>query len=449
MQFLEMNLLAGSATTRRLRFLLALATLLCALSAHSEVVTVASSLPKELLAVYKRAIEEEHPEIRVQYVNFPATHTLSFLRDRPPGNRPDVFWGSAPDTFLLLKRHNLLEALGKVGAPEIPEYIGHLRINEAQGYFKGQALSGYGIMWNVRYLKARGIPPPSDWHDLAKPEYSGHVIMASPARSSTAHLMVEAMLQEKGWQEGWAQILRIAANCGQIADRSAGVPSAVSNGRSGIGLVVDFLGQAARQAGNPVEFAYTRPTIVSVANIALINGAKNPDGGKRFIDFTLSAAGQALLLRPEIGRLPVLPSSYAKQKDAYAYPRIDEVLMQSIAAYDPRVSEIRYQAVGAMFDQLITYRHHDLADINRLIRKAQEVLTRHPDPSADALIDKAQALIFTPPISEPRILKLNKSTGTPADIAQLATLEAEWGRLASDNYAQARRLAEQALRRTR
>lgn len=430
------------------RRLLALATLLCALSAHSEVITVASSLPRELLAVYKRAIEEQHPNIRVQYVNFPATHTVSFLRDRPPGNRPDVFWGSAPDTFLLLKHHDLLEALGKVGAPEIPEYIGHLRINEAQGYFKGQALSGYGIMWNVRYLKARNIPPPSDWHDLAKPDYFGHVIMASPARSSTTHLMLEAMLQEKGWQEGWAQILRIAANCGHIAERSAGVPSAVSNGRFGAGLVVDFLGLSARQAGNPVEFSYTRPTIVSVANIGLIKGAKNPDGGKRFIDFALSATGQALLRRPEIGRLPVLPGSYAKQKDAYPYPQINDVLTQSIATYDPRVSETRYQAIGAMFDQLITYRHHDLTDINRLIHKARDTLSRHPDPTAAALVDKAQALIFTPPISETRIQKLNKSAGTPADIAQLATLEAEWGRLASDNYARARRLAEQALSRT-
>lgn len=439
-----------STMTRRLLRCLAFGiALLGAISAHGEVITVASSLPKDFLAIYKRAIEAQYPGTRIQYVNFPATHTTSFLRDRAPGNRPDVFWGSAPDIFLMLRRHDLLEFLGKADDPGIPEYIGHLRINDENGYFKGQALSGYGVMWNVRYLKARGIRPPGNWQDLAHAAYFGHVVMSSPSRSSTTHLMIEAILQDKGWQDGWSLILRIAANCGLISERSAGVPSTVSNGRFGAGLVVDFLGLSARHAGNPVAFTYARPTVVSVANIALIKGARNPSGGKRFIDFTLSAAGQALLLHPEIGRLPVRPASYASLKDSETYSQIDDVLAQSIAEYDPEVSETRYRIVGAIFDQLITYRHQELVDLNRLLLQTQQALARHPNPLAEALVEKAQALVFSPPISEKRIPELQKISDTPVDIARLASYEAEWGRLAKTRYTEARLLIEQAQSRIR
>ena len=96
-----------------LRVLATLAALLWAAVVRSEVITVASPFPKELLMVYKRAIEEQYPGLRVQYVHFPATNAVSFLQDRAPGTRPDVFWGSAPDTFLSLRRNGLLEQLGE------------------------------------------------------------------------------------------------------------------------------------------------------------------------------------------------------------------------------------------------------------------------------------------------------------------------------------------------
>ena len=107
-----------------LRLLAAVAALLWAVAVRGEVITVASPFPKELLMAYKRAIEEHYPGLRVQYVHFPATNAVSFLQDRAPGTRPDVFWGSAPDTFLALRRNGLLEQLGDLGDKGIPERIG-------------------------------------------------------------------------------------------------------------------------------------------------------------------------------------------------------------------------------------------------------------------------------------------------------------------------------------
>ena len=96
-----------------------LTCLLCALALAlpptggwaAEIVLVASSFPKEILSAYKKAFDEQSAEYRVEFVNFPATNAISYVRDRAPGSRPDVFWGSSPDTFSALKRLGLLQAL--------------------------------------------------------------------------------------------------------------------------------------------------------------------------------------------------------------------------------------------------------------------------------------------------------------------------------------------------
>ena len=65
------------------------------------------------------------------------------------------------------------------------------------------------------------------------------------------------------------------------------------------------------------------------ARIALIDGAKNTEEGKKFIAFTLSQAGQELLLEPKISRLPVLPYSALAGKVPQGYPDPAEIARRS------------------------------------------------------------------------------------------------------------------------
>ena len=82
-----------------------------------------------------------------------------------------MFWASAPDAFEVLKGDDLLVKYDvKVGG--IPEKVGSFPINDPEGYYKGFAASGYGIMWNERYLKAKKLPPPMEWADPKEADLS-------------------------------------------------------------------------------------------------------------------------------------------------------------------------------------------------------------------------------------------------------------------------------------
>ncbi len=59
------------------------------------------------------------------------------------------------------------------------------------------SLSGYGILSNIPLLENAETDIPSDWEELMSPNLHGLVIISSPTRSDTTHIMIEALLQKK------------------------------------------------------------------------------------------------------------------------------------------------------------------------------------------------------------------------------------------------------------
>ncbi|MGE0355924.1 MAG: ABC transporter substrate-binding protein [Burkholderiales bacterium] len=421
----------------------ALALACLPLAAVADTVTVVTSFPKELTAAYKKAYEAKYPNDKLEILNKNTAAGIAYVREQSAGSRPEVFWASAPDAFEVLSGAKLLQKIGP-GNPAIPAKVGNYPVNDPEGYYRGQALAGYGLMWNTRYLKANNLPEPREWADLVKPVYFGHLAISSPSRSGTTHLTVETILQGEGWNTGWEHLLAICANSAAITERSFGVPDGVSNGQFGIGLVIDFFGLAAKNSGMPVEFVYPSQTAIVPANIALVDGAKSSEGGKRFIEFTLSEEGQTLLLDPKISRLPVLPSIYAKAPTGYPNPFGGTI--QAKVNFDSTLSESRYYVVVSLFDQMVTFRHKELAAAAKAVYDAEKRL----GGKRSAALDEARRLAFSPVIDEKQasdkaLLALFKAKKTDADASKAkAKVEEEWAAKAKANYARAVELASGA-----
>ena len=431
--------------THQQRLAATLATALTLLSSPSgaDNISVITSFPKELTEAYKKAYETKYPADKVEILNKNTAAGIAYVREQSAGSRPEVFWASAPDAFEALASAKLLQKVDS-GNPNIPSKVGAYPINDPEGLYKGQALAGYGIMWNTRYSKANKLPDPKEWADLMAPIYFGHVAISSPSRSGTTHLTLETILQGEGWDKGWNQMLRIAGNCAAITERSFGVPDGVSNGQFGIGLVVDFFGLAPKNSGFPVEFVYPSVTAIVPANIALISGAKNAEAGKRFIQFTLSDEGQALLLDKKISRLPVLPSMYAKAPAGYPNPFTGTI--KAKVNFDSDLSESRYYVVSSMFDQIITFRHKELAAATKAINDAEKRLGGKASPQ----LEEARKLTFTSPVTDAQtkdktLLALFKADKKDAAAtAQKTKVEEEWAQKVKANYAKAVELASAA-----
>jgi ABC-type Fe3+ transport system substrate-binding protein len=381
-----------------------------------------------------------------------------------------MFWASAPDAFEVLKDDDLLVKY-QVKVKGIPEKVGAFPINDPDGYYKGFAASGYGIMWNTRYLKAKKLPPPAEWSDLKKPVYHGHVGMSAPSRSGTTHLTVETLLQGEGWEKGWATWKAIAGNFKTVTERSFGVPDGVNSGQFGVGVVIDFFGLSSKASGFPVEYRYPTVTTLVPANIALVKNGPNPEAAGAFIEFLLSQEGQELLLDPKIRRLPVNPATYAKAPAGFPNPFKDTVnpatyakapadfpnpfkdsSIGSAVKFDLALSKSRYNIINSLFDVMITYRLDNLRDATKAIQDAEAAMAGKSNAAAADLIAQAKALVNEVPVDAATaskkefnaIFKKKRKKATTKVTGRQAEVEQRWDAMVKANYAKAKSLAKKA-----
>lgn len=418
-------------------------------------VVVVTSYPKDLTGAFKKAFEAKHPGTMVEVLQKKTSAGVKYIQETAGANTSDLMWASAPDAFEVLKGDGLL-AKYTPQAKGIPEKIGSYPINDPDGYYVGFAGSGYGIMWNTRYLKAKKIPVPSEWSDLIDPVYHDHVGMSAPSRSGTTHLTVETVLQGEGWEKGWGTWKAMAGNFKMVTERSFGVPEGVNSGDFGIGIVIDFFGFSSKATGFPVDFVYPTVTTMVPANIAIVKNAPSPNAAAAFIEFLLSVEGQELLLDPAIRRLPVNPETYAKAPADFPNPFKDKSIGAAVK-FDVTLSKERYNIVNSLFDVMITYRREDLAKATAAIQKAEAALKGKSNAEAEALLKEARGLIAAMPVPEVEavdnkfpgvftsdVYKKRKKASVKVPQRQ-AEIEEKWDAFTKKNYADAAAKAKKAL----
>jgi ABC-type Fe3+ transport system substrate-binding protein len=416
---------------------------------------IVTSYPKDLTGVFKKAFEAKYPGTTVEILQKKTSAGVKYIQETAQGNASDLMWASAPDAFEVLKGDGLLVPYAPK-ATGIPEKIGSYPINDPDGYYIGFAGSGYGIMWNTRYIDRKKIPVPQEWADLKKPVYHGHVGMSAPSRSGTTHLTVETVLQGDGWDQGWALWKEMAGNFKMVTERSFGVPEGVNSGDFGVGIVIDFFGFSSQATGFPVDFVYPTVTTLVPANIAIVKNAPHAEAAAAFIEFLLSVEGQELLLDPAIRRLPVNPDTYAKAPKDFPNPFKDQSIGAAVK-FDVQLSKNRYNIVNSLFDVMITYRREDLVAAMQAIQAAEAALEGKTHTEAQALIAQARSLVVAMPISEAEakdenypgvftsdVYKKRKKASVKVPPRQ-AEVEEKWDAFTKKNYADAKTMAEKAL----
>ncbi|MCB1857903.1 MAG: extracellular solute-binding protein [Gammaproteobacteria bacterium] len=434
-------------------FSLIFGILICAAQGTQAVegkLTIVTSFPKDLTEVYKQAFESSHPGVSLEVLNKKTTAGIKYLQETAGNNSTDLFWASAPDAFEVLKGDGLLVQY-RPQAPGIPDRVGAFPINDPDGFYSGFAASGYGIMWNERYLKAKDLPVAREWEDLKNPVYHGHVGMSAPSRSGTTHLTVETVLQGMGWDAGWAEWKEIAGNFKTVTERSFGVPDGVNSGQFGIGIVIDFFGLSSKASGFPVDYVYPTVTTLVPANIGIVKNAPNQAAAEAFIEFLVSETGQKLLLDPKIQRLPVNPATYKDAPAGFPNPFQDQSIGAAVK-FDLGLSKNRYNIVNSLFDAMITYRLDDLQAATAAIQQATAKLAGKDNPEAAELIARARALVAKVPVDEATanrseynaIFKKKRKTADTKLEGRQAEIEQAWDGEIKANYEQAKELAEQA-----
>ncbi|GHU06164.1 ABC transporter substrate-binding protein [Betaproteobacteria bacterium] len=355
-------------------------------------VVVLTSYPEELVSRFQKAFEQAHPDIRVEILWRHAADALAYLR-RGGINEIDVYWTPAPRNFATLKAEGKLAKLTLDTSALPPEVAGY-PISDPDGYYAAFELAGYGIAYNPEAVQKLGLPPPRDWHDLAHPAYRGQVQIPIPGRVGFAPVMAEAVLQGRGWAQGWADFAAIAANVEfGSGDRSPDTDD-VSIGRKAARLSIDFFIPPARRAANPatgeLAFVYPPKTAFNPSHVGISATAPHPELAHAFVDFVLSAPAQELLLEPDVRRLPIRKEIYAAHPELSAQP-----FGPGNLAYNDTLRRDRQGLVAALFDIALVKPHAEALPLWNALDLADKESRGDP-----ALRREIRTLLTTLPVDD-------------------------------------------------
>ena len=289
-------------------------------------VVVYTPFPEITAKELKKAFEEK-TGIRVVMVTEGTTKVRGLIRAEKDNPQADVWYGGGGIIpFMNLAEEGLLEPYIPKGYEEMPVTRGNLILRDPEFRWVGLAVIALGFAYNPQVLPPEDVP--KTWDDLIDPKYKGMIEMWDPGVSGTAMLFLDSVLmrhiqQGKGEEAGWDYLKAYWQNLkGYTVE---GKPAFnVARGASPIGIhfehqVLEFMeeqaGGSVAGGSDNIRWMLLPDSPVCVDGICLIKNGPNPENGKAFIDFVMSAEGQAIINRFFFSIDPSMPAPAGVEKE--------------------------------------------------------------------------------------------------------------------------------------
>jgi iron(III) transport system substrate-binding protein len=191
----------------------------------------------------------------------------------------DVLISASWDTATDFAKRGWLVSYTSPNAAKVPDF---LKSDTAVA----QGVSALGIAWNPK----SNTPKPTEWADLAKPEYKDLVNIPDPAQSGSSFELTAALVG----MDGWKLFDDLKANGAIVAGANADALNPVLQGaKAAVFGAVDYIALASKARGESIDVIFPASgTVIAPRPAMILNWSKHQDEAKKFIDYMLSDEGQ-------------------------------------------------------------------------------------------------------------------------------------------------------------
>ncbi len=208
--------------------------------------------------------------------------------------RGDVWWGGTGDPHQQAAEEGLTLENTSPNFSQLHDWA--LRQHkDTKGKTIGVYTGALGFGYNEKVLKAKGLPAPKCWADLIDPKFKDEVQVADPNSSGTSYTMLATIVQLFGEDKAFDWLKALHKNVNQYTKSGAAPAKATSLGETTVGIVFmhDMIAMA-RENPDVKVVAPCEGTGYEIGSMSIIKGARNLDSAKKFYDWALTPAPQAL-----------------------------------------------------------------------------------------------------------------------------------------------------------
>ncbi|MGH2522369.1 MAG: ABC transporter substrate-binding protein [Anaerolineales bacterium] len=283
---------------------------LVAAAAQAGTITAYTALEENEIAEYIAVAKKELPDVDVKVLRLSTGDLGARLLAEAANPQHDVIWGWAITNMLDPRITALMEPYAAKGVDKLPAAY---KAPDNKWFSATGYMAAFCV--NTEVLKAKNLPMPTSWKDLAKPVYKGEVVMPNPVSSGTGYLQVAALLQSQGTEKGWQFLKALDGNVAQYIKSGSRPCKAARSGEYAIGASLAFAAIQSIEEGFPIKMVIPSDGAgYEIEASALMKSSKNKVDARRFLDWTLSPAAVALYGKyKEIVPITGAPRSKAAQ----------------------------------------------------------------------------------------------------------------------------------------
>lgn len=257
------------------------------------VLKVYTALEEEQLPIYKEAFEKAYPDIEINWQRDSTGVITARLLAEKDNRQADVVWGLAATSLMLLDKNGMLDAYKPKDYEQIKDQFKDTRSDNPT--WVGMDAWAAAVCFNTAEGEKLGIPAPTSWADLLKPEYKGHIVMPNPGSSGTGFLTVSSWLQSMGEEGGWAYMDKLHENINSYLHSGSKPCKSAAAGEYLVGISFAYPGVSLMNQGAPVQVILPSEGIGwDMEATAIMKGTPNLEAAKAVADFSASAEANAL-----------------------------------------------------------------------------------------------------------------------------------------------------------
>ncbi|MBN9061260.1 MAG: ABC transporter substrate-binding protein [Rhizobiales bacterium] len=237
---------------------------------------------------------ERETGIKVAMTRKSAGEVYAQVKAESANPRGDIWWGGTGDPHLQAADEGLTLEYESPNNKDLNDWAIR-QWKAAKGRTIGIYSGALGFGFNTDLVKKKGLAEPKCWADLLDPKLKDEVQVADPNSSGTAYTLLATMIQLMGEQKGFDYLKALHKNINQYTKSGAAPAKAASLGETTVGIV--FIHDAVVFAvdGAPIKpVAPCEGTGYEIGSMSIIKGARNLENAKKFYDWALTPAAQAL-----------------------------------------------------------------------------------------------------------------------------------------------------------
>lgn len=240
----------------------------------------------------------------------------------------DVWFGGTGDPHLSVAEMNLTADYKPAALDNLHPWA-LVQYKASKGRSVGVYSGAVGFGFNTELLKKKGLEAPKCWADLVKPAYKGEIQVANPNSSGTAYTIIATLVQLMGEDKAFEYMKALHPSVNSYTRSGTGPIKAVARGETGVSLSFVHDAVSENNAGFPVEWVTPcEGTGYEIGSMSIIKGARNMDSAKKFYDWALTPAAQALGYN--VGKQLQMPSN----KNASLPPKAPDLSKLKLIDYD-------------------------------------------------------------------------------------------------------------------